>query len=98
MFIYLLTLRNLKIVSLFVFVFVLACERIFIKLLSIEGRCVTGPENIVRSRVHASFSPEVLHVGAVKGLRTVFASAPVESTDRTVPRAVFNSWRPPQIR
>ena len=32
--------------SLFDFFFTLACERIFIKMHSIEGRCVTGPEYI----------------------------------------------------
>ena len=36
-----------KPVSLFVFFFTLACERIFIRMHSIESRCVKGLENIV---------------------------------------------------
>ena len=29
---------------------------------------VIGPENMVYTHVHASFSPEILHAGSVKGL------------------------------
>ena len=43
----------------FVFFFALACERIFIKMHSTEGRCVIEPENILfLRRVLASFSLE----------------------------------------
>ena len=39
--------RHLKALSLFVFFFALACERIFIKMHSIESRCVTALKNIL---------------------------------------------------
>ena len=39
--------------------------------LSTESRCVTGPENILFLGVLASFSPEMLQAGAVKGLKTI---------------------------
>ena len=63
-------MRNLKPLAFFVFFFALACERIFIETHSIENRCVTGPESILfAGRVpRASFSPDNLPAGAVKGL------------------------------
>ena len=62
---------NLKPLSHLVFFFALACQRIFIQTHSIESKCVIGPENYtVCRRVRASFSPEILQAGAVKGLRT----------------------------
>ena len=60
-------MRNLKPLSLFVFFCASACEWIFIKTHIIESRCVIGPGNILR----ASFSPEILQAGAVKGLAYV---------------------------
>ena len=55
----------------FVSFFALACERNFIAMCSIESRCAIGPENnyTVCRHVPASFSPEILQAGAVKGLR-----------------------------
>ena len=43
---------------------------IFIKTRSVESRRVIGPENVlcVCRRVSASFSPEIVQAGAVKGL------------------------------
>ena len=40
-------MQNCKALSLSVFFFALACERILIEMLIIESRCVTGPENIL---------------------------------------------------
>ena len=62
--------------SFFVFFFVLACERIFIKADSTESRCVIGLESILGffffwgegGGICESFSPEILQAGAVKGL------------------------------
>jgi len=48
--------------------FGLACERIFIKMHIIESRYVKGLEDILFASVSASFSPEILQAGAVKGL------------------------------
>ena len=61
---------NLKPFKPFCFLFALACERTFITTHNIESRCVIGPENILFfRRVRASFSPEIVQVGAVKGLK-----------------------------
>ena len=47
----------------------MACARIFIKTDSTEKKFVIKQENILFLRcVRASFSPEILHDGAVKGL------------------------------
>ena len=59
--------------------FALASQRIIMKTQNIESRCVTGPENLcyrtgkstVWRHVPASFIPEILQAGAVKGLMTV---------------------------
>ena len=51
------------------FFFALACERILIKTHSIESRCYRTGKYIVCKRVRASFSPDILQAGAVKGLR-----------------------------
>ena len=59
-------MRNLKPLSFFLFFFTLACETISLKTHSIESGRVTGPENILFAG--ASFSPENLQAGAVKGL------------------------------
>ena len=45
-------MRNLKPFSFYVFFFALARERIFIKMYSIESRCVLGPANILPSCAH----------------------------------------------
>ena len=46
----------------FIYVFARAWERIFIKTLSTEGRCVTGPENVL-------FAGASVHLSARKCLR-----------------------------
>ena len=52
------------------FFFTLACEGIFIKMYSTENRFVVRLETILfLRRVNASFSPHILQVGAVKGLK-----------------------------
>ena len=61
--------RNLKALSLFVFFFTLACERIFIKTHSIENRSCRTVKYTVCRRIRASFSPVVLQARAVKGLK-----------------------------
>ena len=55
-------MKNLKPLSLFVFLFALACERIFIKTHCVESRCVTALENTLFAG--ASFSLEILQSGA----------------------------------
>ena len=58
------------------FFFALACERTFIKTHSTEKRFFIRAENILFLRhVRASFSPEILHDGAVKGLNADEVSA-----------------------
>ena len=47
-----------------------ACERINMKTQNIESRCYRTGKYTVCRRVHASFSPEILQAGAVKGLIT----------------------------
>ena len=59
--------RNLKPLSILTSFFALECERIFIKTHTIESRCRTKKYTVYR-RVCASFSPEMLQAGAVKGL------------------------------
>ena len=55
---------------LLVFIFALACQRIFLKMHSVESTCVIAPGTILFFRhILASFSPEILQTGAVKGLR-----------------------------
>ena len=49
--------------------FTLACENIFIKTHSTEGKCVIGLENILFAGICASYSQEVLQAGTVKGLK-----------------------------
>ena len=46
----------------------MACERISIEMCTIENRCYRTRKVTVRRRVRASFSPEILQAGAVKGL------------------------------
>ena len=65
-------MRNLKPLSLCVFFFALACERIFIKMHSIESRCVQDRKTIVYC-LHARpcifhWAPEILPARALKGL------------------------------
>ena len=62
-------MRNLKPLSLFVFFLPLACERISIKTHRIENRWYRTGKYMVCRRVPASFSPEILQAGAVKGLK-----------------------------
>ena len=59
---------NLKHLGLFVFFFAPACERLFITTHSTESRCYKTRKYTVCRHVHASFSPEILQAGAVKGL------------------------------
>ena len=64
--VYLLTYLPL---SFFDFLLALALERLFIKTHRTGSKCVIGPENVLFLRqVRASFSPEMLLAGAVKGL------------------------------
>ena len=51
--------------------FALSFERIFMGTHSIENRCYRSEKYTVSRRVRASFSPEILQAGAVKGLNTV---------------------------
>jgi len=60
--------QNFQPLSLSVFFFTLACERIFIKTHGIENRCYRTGKYTVCRLVRASFSPEILQAGAVKGL------------------------------
>ena len=46
---------NLKPFSLFVFLFALACERIFMRMHCTESRCVIGPDNILFAGASAHF-------------------------------------------
>ena len=59
--------RNLKLLSLFVVLFALACERTFIPT-HITERCYRTRKYTVCRHVPASFIPEMLQAGAVKGL------------------------------
>ena len=65
---------NLKPLSLFVFFFSLACERIFSKTRSTESTCVIGPENILLAGASVHLSARIffffffLQAGSVKGL------------------------------
>ena len=59
---------NLKPLNLFVFFFTLACEKVFNKTHSIENRCYRSGKYTVCRRIRASFIPETLHAGTVKGL------------------------------
>ena len=61
-------MQNLKPLSLFVCFFALACKKIFIKTHSIDNRCHRIRKNTVCRCVRASFSPNILQAGAVKGL------------------------------
>ena len=61
-------MQNLKLLTVSVFFFALACERVFIETHSIESRCYrTGKYTVCRCTC-ASFSLEILQAGAVKGL------------------------------
>ena len=61
-------MQNLKPVSRFVLFFALASGRDFTTTHSTESRCYrTGKYSVCR-HVPASFSPEILQAGAVKGL------------------------------
>ena len=52
--------------------FPLACERLFIQTHSIEGRCFTGPGNILFADASVHLSARTfLQVGAVKGLNKI---------------------------
>ena len=59
---------NLKPVNLFIFFFALACERIFVKTHRTDNRCVISAENILFVGASVHRQPEILQVGAVKGL------------------------------
>ena len=48
--------------------FTLACEMMFDKTHSIDDRCYRTETYTVCRHVHASFSPDILQSGAVKGL------------------------------
>ena len=61
---------NLKPLTVFDFFLALPCERIFIETQSIESRCYRTGKYTVCMRIPASFNPEFLQTGAVKGLIT----------------------------
>ena len=61
-------LQSVKALTVSVFFFALACERIFIETRSIENRCYRTGKYTVCKRVSASFSPEILQAGALRGL------------------------------
>ena len=58
-----------EIIKPFSFLFGPPFERIFIKRHSIESRCYRTGKYTVCRRVRASFSPDILQAGAVKGSR-----------------------------
>ena len=60
--------QNLKPLTVSVLFFALSCERIFIERHSIGSRWYRTGKYTVCRRVRASFSPEILQAGAVKGL------------------------------
>ena len=63
-------IKHLKPLSLCVFFFTQACERIFIKMHSIESRCVKGPENILSAGTSLHLSAQkIWQAEAVKGLK-----------------------------
>ena len=62
-------MRNLTPFSLSVFVFALACERTSSKRLAWKVDMLTDRKTDCHLRVRASFSPEILRAGAVKGLK-----------------------------
>ena len=63
-------MRNFKPLTFFflVFIFTLACGRIFIKTHSAENECYRTGKYTVSRHVGASFSTEILQAVAVKGL------------------------------
>ena len=61
----------MKPLTVFVFFFALACERVVIETQGTESRCYWSGKYTVCRRVRVSFSPEILQAGAVKGLRQV---------------------------
>ena len=63
-------MRNLKPLIFLVFFFALVCERISFKTHRIKNRYYRTGKYTVFRRVRASFSPEILQAGAVKGLIT----------------------------
>ena len=60
--------RNVKLFSLFVLFFALACQRVLMKTCNTENRCHRTGKYTVCRRVRASFSPEILQAVAVKEL------------------------------
>ena len=48
------------------------CERIFIETHSIESRCYRSEKYSACRRIRAFFSPDILQIGAVKGLILFF--------------------------
>ena len=60
--------RNLKSLSLSVFVFTLACERIFIESIALKVDVLHDRKIYTCRRILVSFSPDILQAGAVKGL------------------------------
>ena len=63
--------QNLKNFSVFVFFLALACERISIKMHSIENRCCRTGKSTVCRHVCASFSPEILQAWTVMPFQIV---------------------------
>ena len=63
-----------------VVVFALASERTFIKTCSIDGRCYRTGTYTVYRRARASFSPDILQAGAVKGLIVTHLSLTMSET------------------
>ena len=64
-------MQNLKPCTVSVLFFALACERIFFETRGIESGCYRTGNHTVCRRVRASFSPDILQAGAVKGLNKI---------------------------
>ena len=75
-------MQNVKAVAASVFFFTLACERVFIETHSIESRCYRPEKWTVCRRVCVSFSPDILQVGAMKGLNRTACTDQCKFGDR----------------
>ena len=76
-------MQNLKPLTVSVFFFALECGKIFIKKHSIESRCYRTGKYTVCRRYRASFSPEILQSGAVKGLIATYTEPSCERSGHT---------------
>ena len=66
--VYLLTFKPFGVLFKKKIFFALACERTLITTHSLESRCYKTRKYTVCRHVHASFCPEIVQAGAVKGL------------------------------